>query len=161
MIKMLLYHGTDCDFQEIDLSNSLERRDFGKGFYTTTISSQAERWAVNKRIRNNTTHAYIYVYETVIPDEIAVKKFDELSVEWLEMVRKNRQLGGTQHNYDIVIGPVANDDTMLTVNRYIQGIYTADEAIERLRFSKVNDQVSFHTLKAVKCLKFVRRYSID
>lgn len=160
MIRMILYHGSDSDFERIDLRKSLERRDFGRGFYTTTISAQAEKWAINKKIRNNKNHAYVYVYEAVIPDEIRVKRYDGLTVEWLEMVKKNRQQGGTQHSYDIVIGPVANDDTMLTVNRYIQGVYSADEAIERLRFSRANDQVSFHTNEAVECLKFARRYCV-
>ncbi len=161
MIRLTLYHGTDSDFERIDLSKSLEKRDFGTGFYTTTLSSQAERWALNKKARNTSAHAYVYVYEAEIPDSLSVKSFDGLSLEWLEMVRANRQHGGVQHNYDILIGPVANDDTMLTVNRFIQGIYTAKEALERLRFSKANDQVSFHTEAAVSCLKLVRRYQVD
>ncbi len=161
MMKITLYHGTDSDFDAIDLSKSLEKRDFGTGFYTTTISSQAERWALNKKTRNSSKHAYVYVYEAEIPDTITVKSFDGLSLEWLELVRVNRQHGGVQHSYDIVIGPVANDDTMLTVNRFIQGIYTAEEALERLRFSKANDQVSFHTVAAIACLKLVRRYQVD
>lgn len=160
-MKLTLYHGTDSDFERIDLSKSLEKRDFGTGFYTTTLSSQAERWALNKKARNVSEHAYVYVYEAEIPESILVKNFDGLSLEWLEMVRANRQHGGIQHSYNVVIGPVANDDTMLTVNRFIQGIYTDEEALERLRFSKANDQVSFHTEAAVSCLKLVRRYQVD
>lgn len=87
-------------------------------------------------------------------------KYEGLTTEWLEMVRDNRKNGGIQHDYDIMIGPVANDDTMVTVNRFVQGIYTAEEAISRLRFSKANDQVTFHTEQAVKCLKLVRRYQV-
>ncbi|MCL2232160.1 MAG: DUF3990 domain-containing protein [Treponema sp.] len=43
--KVILYHGSNHNFDEIDLSKSKDRRDFGKGFYTTTISEQAEDWA--------------------------------------------------------------------------------------------------------------------
>lgn len=143
------------------MSWSAERRDSGKGFYTTTISAQAERWAANKRIRDNEPYAFVYVYEVLIPATLKVKKYDGLSEEWLKMVRKNREWGGVQHDYDIVIGPVANDDTMLTVSRYIQGIYSVEEAIERLRFSNVNDQVFFHSEEAIKCLSRVRRYCVD
>lgn len=161
MLKMILYHGSDCDFDEVDLGKSREKRDFGTGFYTTTISVQAEKWAMNKKIRNAGANAYVYVYEAMISDTLLIQRYDGLSLNWLEMVKRNRQEGGLQHHYDIVIGPVANDDTMLTVNRYIQGIYSAEEAIERLRFSRANDQVSFHTERAVKCLQFVRRYRVD
>ena len=65
------------------------------------------------------------------------------------------------HNYDVVIGPVADDNTMETVQLYISGILTADEAVERLRYNHVNNQVSFHTEKALKCLSFVRRMSYE
>ena len=77
------------------------------------------------------------------------------------MIKENRSLGGIQHDFDILIGPVANDDTRVTISRYMQGIYTADEAIKRLEYAKVNDQVTFHTQRAVKFLKFVRRYSVE
>ena len=62
-----------------------------------------------------------------------------------------------QHNYDVVIGPVADDNTMETVQLYIANILTSKEVVERLRYNKVNNQVSFHTEKALKYLKLVRR----
>lgn len=160
MIKLMVYHGTDCLFHEIDLAKSIDKRDFGVGFYTTTIAAQAESWAKSKKLRSNSKAAYVYVYEAEIPDELSVQKYDGLTVEWLEMVKNNRKCGGIQHDFDIMIGPVANDDTMVTVNRYVQGIYTAEEAISRLKFSRANDQVVFHTECAVRCLKLVRRYQI-
>lgn len=62
-----------------------------------------------------------------------------------------------QHDYDIVIGPVADDNTMETIQLYIANILTASEAVERLRYNKVNNQVSFHTKKALQYLRLVRR----
>ena len=145
MTKLTLYHGTDCLFDNIDIRKSIGKRDFGTGFYTTTIASQAESWARSKKIRHHSQTAYVYVFEAELPEELSVCKYEDLALEWLEMVKVNRKFGGTQHNYDIVIGPVANDDTMVTVNRYVQGVYTAEEAIRRLKYFKANDQVSFHT----------------
>ena len=66
---------------------------------------------------------------------------------------------GHTHSYDVVIGPVADDNTMETVQLYIANILTASEAVERLRYNKVNNQVSFHTEKALQCLQLVRRNS--
>lgn len=48
---------------------------------------------------------------------------------------------------------------METVQLYIANILTAAEAVERLRYSKVNNQVSFHTEKALQYLQLVRRSS--
>lgn len=72
-------------------------------------------------------------------------------------IKHNRSVGGLQHSYDIVIGPVADDNTMETVQLYITGILSADEAVERLRYNRVNNQISFHTEKALESLSLVRR----
>lgn len=161
-MKMMLYHGSDCLFDKIELNKSIGKRDFGVGFYTTTISSQAENWARIRKIRNNSENAYVYVYEADYPDDaLSVKKFEGLTIEWLNTVRDNRKMGGIRHTYDIMMGPVANDNTMLTVTRYIQGLYSAEEALKRLAYFKVNDQVSFHSDKALNYVHFVRRYIVE
>ena len=83
---------------------------------------------------------------------LKIKRFDSLNQEWLEFIKRNRAQGGTQHTYDIVI-----DNTMETVQLYISGILTAEEAVKRLRYSKVNNQVFFHTEKALAYLRFIGR----
>ena len=102
-----------------------------------------------------------FVYEYLFEENsvLNVKRFDTLSEEWLEFIKENRSKGGLQHNYDVVIGPVADDNTMETVQLYIANILTASEAVERLRYNKVNNQVSFHTEKALQYLQLVRRES--
>lgn len=39
-----------------------------------------------------------------------------------------------------------------TIALYISGIYTTKQAIEQLKYFNVNDQISFHTEKALRCL---------
>ena len=72
-----------------------------------------------------------------------VKRFDSLNREWLEFIKENRSKGGLQHNYDVIIGPVADDKTMETIQLYIASILTTEEAIERLKYSKANNQIFF------------------
>ena len=45
---MILYHGTNIDFNVIDLDQSNKYKDFGQGFYLTDIRSQAEELASKK-----------------------------------------------------------------------------------------------------------------
>lgn len=45
---MKLYHGTNIDFKDIDLTKSNKYKDFGQGFYLTDIRSQAEQLAIKK-----------------------------------------------------------------------------------------------------------------
>ena len=161
MKKIIVYHGSSFDFDAIDLTKSKDRRDFGKGFYTTTIQSQAESWAKNIALRNGMKTYFVYVYEFTFDDSLKHKHFDGLNEEWLEFIKNNRALGGIQHDYDVVTGPVADDNTMLTVNRYMNGTYTVQEALDRLAYFKVNDQLCLNTPNALRFIKLVRRYTID
>ena len=45
---MILYHGTNTDIAKIDLSLCAPYKDFGTGFYTTTLFDQAKAMAVRK-----------------------------------------------------------------------------------------------------------------
>ena len=151
---LILYHGSNVAFDKIDLSKSHNRRDFGRGFYCTLLESQAKEWAHRLYIRNFFGGEYVYQYIFHPTDKLNMKRFTALDEEWLEFVKENRVKGGQQHPYDVVIGPVADDNTMETIQLYISGILKSDEAVERLRYNKVNNQVSFHTPQALNHLTF-------
>ena len=78
-----------------------------------------------------------------------------------EIIKENRTKGGIQHAYDVVVGPVADDNTMETVQLYLSGILKAEEAVERLRYNKVNNQVSFHTPLALEHLTLESRKEVS
>lgn len=103
-------------------------------------------------MKTKTTY-FVYEYLFLESAALKVKRFDSLNREWLEFIKENRGKGGLQHDYDVVIGPVADNKTMETVQLYIADILTAEEAVERLKYNKANNQVSFHTEKALKSLK--------
>ena len=155
--ELLLYHGTAADFEQISLRKSHNRRDFGIGFYTTILEKQAKEWGYRLSLREKKKQYYVYQYIFRESDNLRVKRFNALDKEWLEFIKENRSKGGLQHSYDVVIGPVADDNTMETVQLYLTGILTANEAVERLKYNQVNNQVSFHTEKALRSLHFIRR----
>ena len=155
--ELLLYHGTAADFEQISLRKSHNRRDFGIGFYTTILEKQAKEWGYRLSLREKKKQYYVYQYIFRESDNLRVKRFNALDKEWLEFIKENRSKGGLQHSYDVVIGPVADDNTMETVRLYLTGILTANEAVERLKYNQVNNQVSFHTEKALRSLQFIRR----
>jgi hypothetical protein len=158
--KLILYHSSNHSFDEVDLSKSKDKRDFGRGFYTTTLREQADDWARVLFDRYNGDGVFVYEMEFEHTGGLLVKNYEGLSEEWLLMVQKNRTLGGIQHNFDIVQGPVANDQTARTIALYIAGIINANEAIERLKYNKVNNQVSFHTPVALFHLKLLRKHQL-
>lgn len=155
--EIVVYHGSCFRFETVDLQKSHNRRDFGKGFYTTVLRKQSKEWAYRLSLREKKKSYYVYEFLFEESTSLKVKRFDVLNEEWLEFIKENRSKGGLHHSYDVVIGPVADDNTMAAVQLYISNILTAEEAMNRLRYSEVNNQVSFHTKKALDYLQLVRR----
>ena len=154
---MKLYHGSNCDFTEVDLSKSKDRRDFGKGFYLTTLPNQAKDWAETLLDRYGGDGVFVYEFEFEINKSLTLKKFDGLTEEWLNFIKENRVKGGLQHEFDVVQGVVANDRTNRTLALFVEGIYTVKMAIKKLRGNKLNDQISIHSEKALSCLTLINK----
>ncbi|GHV90233.1 hypothetical protein AGMMS50268_07360 [Spirochaetia bacterium] len=155
--KIRLYHGSNEEFSTVDLSKSKDKRDFGRGFYMTTLKEQAESWAIRMYDRYGHTGSYVYEFELTITDDLKMRQFEGLTEEWLEFVIENRTKGSLQHGFDVVQGPVANDDTRETINYYIDGIYSIPETLRRLEYKHSNDQISIHTGKALSHLMLIRK----
>ena len=161
---MLLYHGSTMAVRKPIVSRGRGKTDFGKGFYTTTSREQAEKWAHIKRDRmGDEAHAIVSVFE--LDDAVLnnpayhTRHFDGATAEWLDFVVGNRR-GEVHHNFDLIMGPVANDKLYATITLYENGILDANAAIEQLNTHQLFDQLSFHTTKACKLLTFVETFEL-
>lgn len=161
---MLLYHGSTMTVRKPIVSRGRGKTDFGKGFYTTTSREQAEKWAQIKRDRmGEEAHAIVSVFE--LDDAVLnnpayhTRHFDGATAEWLDFVVGNRR-GEVHHNFDLIMGPVANDKLYATITLYENGILDANAAIEQLNTHQLFDQLSFHTTKACKLLTFVETFEL-
>lgn len=161
---MLLYHGSTMAVRKPIVSRGRGKTDFGKGFYTTTSREQAEKWAQIKRDRmGDEAHAIVSVFE--LDDAVLnnpayhTRHFDGATAEWLDFVVGNRR-GEVHHNFDLIMGPVANDRLYATITLYENGILDANAAIEQLNNHQLFDQLSFHTTKACKLLTFVETFEL-
>jgi len=155
---MKLYHGTNFDFQGISLLKCKPNRDFGRGFYLTDIRRQAQRMAVRRCEFEESGTPVVQVYEfdrsLLTNGELRVKHFMHVSAEWAEFILKNRKARGRKmHDYDVVIGPVADDGVVFQLNLYMQRLITLDALVKELTFRKLNRQYFFGTEHAIKKLK--------
>ena len=155
---MLLYHGSNIQVSNPQILKSDRRLDFGKGFYLTSSFEQASRWAdlTVKRRETGKEAVSVFEFDGTSVSDLKILRFTQAQKEWLEYVtlnRKNQEI--PNDDYDIVIGPVANDRTMPVISLYFSGIYDIEETIKRLMPQKLCDQYTFRTEKAIKKLKFV------
>jgi hypothetical protein len=161
---LLLYHGSNGEVQNPKILESDRRLDFGTGFYLTSSLSQAERWAKLTTERRKNGKAIVSVFEI---DENAfntlkILHFEKADKNWLEYVSKNRKNLPIQNDdFDLIIGPVANDKTMPVISLYFSGIYDMEETIKRLLVQKLNDQYTFKTKKSLEALKFTEAKTYD
>ena len=160
---MTLYHGTNEDITAIDLTRGLRHKDFGKGFYLTPDKTTAIRMA-QKKARLFGGSAILITYEMddgALHSDLKVKVFPEKAcVEWLVFVDANRDRKTVEpiHNYDIVIGPIADDGVVLQLTNFREGIYTPEQAAAQLQDKYLDQQYYFGTEKA---LRFLHKSNVE
>ena len=157
-----LYHGSTVAVRKPSLRHGRTNADFGKGFYTTSNMEQAVRWAHIKQEREEALRAVVSVYEfdeTLLdrPD-LNIRRFTGADEPWLYFVTDCRKSRG--HEYDLVQGPVANDRVFTTVNLFESGVLSAEAAILQLKTYRTYDQLSFHTDKIIKSLRFIESFEV-
>ncbi len=143
----IIYHGSYCKVEEPKIIEGKYTKDFGKGFYCTILSEQAEKWA-----RKYDT-PMINMYEYNEDSKLKIKNFTVMTEEWLDFIINSRR--GKTHNYDIVIGAMADDQVYNYITDLIEGIITREAFWELAKFRHPTHQIAFCTEKALKCIKFV------
>ena len=87
-----------------------------------------------------------------------IKAFEDYTDEWLEFVVKCRS--GNTHEYDVVIGPMADDTIYDYIEAYTQGQMNKQKFFELMKFKYPTHQISFHTIKALDCINFIESYKV-
>ncbi len=156
---MKLYHGSNTAIEAIDFNKCKPFKDFGRGFYLTEIEEQAVLMA-RRTASIYGGEAIVTVFEfnkTAVlgNSKLSVKHFEEPNEEWALFVMNNRSRTHEHpiHEYDIVIGPVA-DDTIATLFRnFDDGIIDLPTLVSGLKYKKISSQYFFHSQKAAAYLK--------
>lgn len=149
----MIFHG---GYKEISLPEIIKgkySKDFGTGFYCTEFEEQAIRWS--KRFDSSV----VSIYEFKLDEKLNVIIFDEMTEAWLDFIVKCR--AGYEHNYDIVSGPMANDQIYNYVSDYISGILTREQFWVMAKFKHPTHQICFCTQNALDCLNFIKSESYD
>jgi hypothetical protein len=152
-----IYHGSDIVVEKPEILQSNRLLDFGIGFYTTSNKEQAERWAKKVGFRNNTGKMSLSVYKLVIEEakkQLNIIEFISADEKWLDFITVNRRGKEIPEEYDIVIGPVADDNVYLTVKLFETGVLDKEEALKRLKVEKLFNQILFHTEKSLRFCVF-------
>ena len=158
---MQVFHGSDLRIEKIDLTKSEFFKDFGRGFYVTNIREHAYLRAMDVIKRRNSDKPIITEYNYVeaypITVGMKIKKFDNVSKEWVEfiMLNRNRHISHPAHTFDIVEGPIANDRMVIQIRLYEQGKISIEKLIENLTYTEQTHQICFCTLASLYALELI------
>ena len=154
---MIVFHGSDTIVDAPKILEAKRPLDFGGGFYVTTSKSQAKSWAIKVSYRNNNNHRCINRYEFDLEktkSHLTVIQFESADENWLDFICNNRS-GKPTGEYDIVVGPVADDRVYRVVVEYENGDLDKETALKNLKTEALCDQILFHTEKSLEYLKYI------
>lgn len=155
---MKLYHGTNVDFSTIDLKKSKPNKDFGQGFYLSDNYVQAENLAKAKveLLEYGSPIVHTYEIDESELEHLNVMKFDGYTEDWAKFILLNRNnySSSPAHDYDVVIGPIADDRVGRQLWRYENKDIDLPTLIENLKYMKgITFQYFFGTGKAISKLR--------
>lgn len=151
MAKMTVFHGGYEPVEIPEIRKGRNTKDFGEGFYCTVIKEQAQRWA--KRYNSK----IVSIYTVSMDNSLKIKEFKEMTDEWLDFIIDCR--AGKSHDYDIVIGAMADDQIYNFISDYMDGSITREQFWVMAQFKYPTHQMNFCTEAALKCLEY-RGYEV-
>ena len=156
---MILYHGSNTIIEQIDLSKSRPGKDFGQGFYLSSVKEQAHEMAMGKvAFLGGTPVVTSFEFDSdhLKNGRFNVKIFESYSKEWAQFVYDNREnyTNTPIHQFDIIYGPIANDNVGAQIRNYKSGHIDLDELLKRIKYLKgITFQNFFGTEAAIQTLQ--------
>lgn len=157
---MKLYHSSNIIVEFPDTMHSRNYLDFGRGFYLTSLYDQAIRYAQRFKRRGQT--AWLNTYKISLSEKKLwkIKRFETYDKDWLDFVAQCRN-GNDVGDYDMIIGGIANDRVIMTLDRYFSNEISEVEALGLLRFEKPNIQYCIRSERMLQeCLTYIESKQI-
>ena len=146
MAKMTVYHGGYISVENPQVRIGRNTKDFGTGVLLYRYQGTGSE--MGKTLR----YKVVSIYEVRLNLDLNIKEFQEMTEEWLDFIIDCRS--GKSHNYDIVIGAMADDQIYNYISDYIE------ELLQGINFGVWQNsnirhiRLIFVRKKALKCLEY-------
>lgn len=152
-----IYHGSAIEVRDPKIIEVGFNKDFGNGFYCTNIDVQAKKWAIRKG--KGRGFVSVYEYDYLKTRNLNILVFNEMTQEWLDFIAACRS--GKGHSYDIVEGPMADDEIYTFVNQFLKGEISRTAFWELAKFRFPTHQTCFSTNRALEVITFERSFECE
>ena len=144
-----LYHTGFQIIREPDIRAGRKNADFGQGFYLSADREFSKRWARERA--GLTTYLNCFVFD---PEGLRIRHFSR-DPEWFDYIYANR--AGQEdalREYDVIVGPIANDTIYDTWGITTSGLIRRDQALALLSEGPVYEQTVIKTERALSALRY-------
>lgn len=157
IVYTIVFHGGTDVVSAPRILVSPKKCDFGLGFYATHSREQALRWAERQRKIRMLSEAIVNKYDIsgLWESGLAIKTFKSPDGDWLDSVVNCRKGVDVFSGFDVVVGPVADDNVYETIRLFEAGVFTREETIGRLKTEKLFNQIVFKTESSLAFCHFV------
>lgn len=149
----ILYHGSTIIVKEPLTHIGRPELDFGQGFYVTNNYEQAEKWAITKASRKRgqigIVNSYYFDFNSFLEQNYTIKVFKSYGKEWLDFITDSRREKEPWKNFDLIEGGIANDSVITTVDAYVDGFITAEQAIDQLVKKDLKHQICIRSQEII------------
>ena len=147
MYGATIFHGSNAEVAMPRLPQHGQYRDFGYGCYCTHDEQSSRRRALTRR-GSSVLNSYTYSEHP----QLKLKIFSEMTDEWLDFVAACRL--GTPHRFDVVAGPMADDQIWNYVEALLAGRISRAAFWELAKFNHPTHQLAFCTELSLQTLSF-------
>ncbi|MBE6023130.1 MAG: DUF3990 domain-containing protein [Cellulosilyticum sp.] len=151
---MRVYHASTHIVEFPSIRVTRHTKDFSWGFYCIDRLMAVKQWA-----QHNSKTPIINIYEYEEDNNLNFLYFDKMTDEWLDFIVKCRK--GFVHHYDVVKGPLLEEDINIDVENYLNGKISSIEFWEKMQSKKPIGLISFHTVRALSHLKYVASENVE
>lgn len=149
----IIYHGSNVIVEQPEIRVFGHFKDFGYGFYCTMYEQQARKWALTKAPKH-----FVSLFHYVDTANLKKLHFDKMTDEWLDFVTDCRR--GKEHQYDIVEGPMADDQIWDYVEDFVAGNISREAFWALARFKHPTHQIVFCTPNSLKSITYQGYYEL-
>jgi len=153
---MRCYHTGHHELRDPDIRIGRKNADFGQGFYLSPSDAFAGKWVREQR----DLEAFVNTYELDLSGlKVLRLQRDET---WFDYIFRNRAgLSDRYGEYDVIVGPIANDTIYNTFGVFTSGLLPKEQVLSLLQIGPSFEQIVVKTDRACRQLRWLSSRTLD
>lgn len=153
---MRCYHTGHHELRNPDIRIGRKNADFGQGFYLSPSDAFAGKWVREQR----DLEAYVNTYELDLSGLKVLRL--QRNETWFDYIFRNRAgLSDRYGEYDLILGPIANDTIYTTFGVFTSGLLPKEQVLSLLQIGPSYEQIVIKTDRARRQLRWLSSRTLD